>query len=163
MRIFKDANGLDWQLSITIGSVKRVRDLLKVNLLELDSGEPPLLVRLSTDIVFIVDVIFCLLKPCADERKISDEQFAASIGGSAVLSAQTALYEELTDFFLSSGQSDKAKAMAAQGKIIKAAVTAVALKMDGIDVDRIADKIGQVDINAKIDEILGKPSTGSQG
>ena len=45
MKTFKDCAGREWDLSITIGSIQRVRDLAGVNLDDLGGGDPPLLVR----------------------------------------------------------------------------------------------------------------------
>ena len=98
MKTFKDKDGRDWQIELTIGAARRVRDLLGVNLLELDKGDPPLLTQLGTDEMLLVDVIYCLIKPQADAAEVTDEMFGCSLDGEAVWSACNAFYAELIDF-----------------------------------------------------------------
>jgi hypothetical protein len=126
---------------MTIDSVKRVRDLLGVNLVEPEAGDPPLLTRLGTDEILLCDVVFCLIKPQADTLNVSDEDFGRALGGDAILAAQTALYEELVDFFLKRGRPDRAKAVAAQKKMIEMAIERVKIKLDAMNPEMELDKI----------------------
>ena len=57
MKAFEDAKGRRWELSLTIGSAKRVLEKLGVNLLEPEGGEPPLLTRLGADAMLLCDVL----------------------------------------------------------------------------------------------------------
>ena len=99
MKTFTDNAGRAWTLALTIGAAKRVKSLLGVNLLELEAGDPPLLTRRGTDVILLCDAIFALVKPQADAAGVTDEQFAAAMGGDAILATcQTAFYEELVDF-----------------------------------------------------------------
>ncbi|GMV98441.1 MAG: hypothetical protein AMXMBFR83_27910 [Phycisphaerae bacterium] len=147
MKTFTDTAGRTWTLALTIDAAKRVKSLLDVNLLELEAGDPPLLTRLGTDVILLCDVIFALLKPQADAAGVSDEQFAAALGGDAVLAAQTAFYEELVDFFRKLGRGDLAKAVNAQRRMIDLAVR------------RIETKLDRLDLEAAIETTLGGPST----
>lgn len=122
MRSFSDTKSNEWNVSVTIGSVKRVISLLDVNLLDIEQGDPPLMVKLSTDVVLLCDIIYCLVKPQADERDISDEQFGQLLGGDAVLAAQKAFYEEMRDFFQRSGRADRVTALEKQEAAINLAV-----------------------------------------
>lgn len=133
MKLFKDTEGREWQISLTIGSIKRVKDLLNINLLEPEVGDPPLLQRLGTDDELLINTIFALIKPKADERQVSDVQFAESMGGESMLKAQTAFYEELQDFFQSRGRLDRAKMAAKQRTVIDLAIAAAAKKIEMID------------------------------
>ena len=76
MKAFTDSAGKTWTVCMTIDSVKRVRDLLNVNLVEPEAGDPPLLTRLGTDEILLCDVVFCLIKPQADVLGVTDEDFA---------------------------------------------------------------------------------------
>lgn len=149
MRMFTDTAGRTWTIALTIDAAKRVKQLLGVNLLEMDGGDPPLLTRLGTDIMLLCDVIFALVKPQADAAGVTDEQFGAALGGGAILAAQTALYEELVDFFQTLGRRDIAKAVGVQHRMIDLAVT------------RIETRIDQLDIEAVANTILGDSSTNS--
>jgi len=107
MKTFTDTAGRTWTLALTIDAAKRVKGLLDVNLLELEAGDPPLLTRIGTDVILLCDVIFALVKPQADASGVTDEQFAAALGGETILAAQTALYEELVGFFRGLGADDR--------------------------------------------------------
>jgi len=43
-----------------------------------ETGDPPLLTRLGTDVILLCDVIFASVKPQADQHGVSDEQFRAA-------------------------------------------------------------------------------------
>ena len=118
-----------------------------MNLLELEAGDPPLLTKLGTDVILLCDVIFALVKPQADQQGVTDEQFGASLGGEAILMAQTALYEELVDFFRGAGRADLAKAVETQRRMIDLAVS------------RIETRIDKLDLEAAIETTLGDSST----
>ncbi|MEX2188443.1 MAG: hypothetical protein WD875_16665, partial [Pirellulales bacterium] len=93
---FKDTNGREWLVTLNVAQVKRVRERLRINLADLQEGD--LLSRLA-DPVTLVDVLFVLVQPQADEINVSDEQFAAGLGGDTLTAASTALLEALCDFF----------------------------------------------------------------
>jgi hypothetical protein len=97
MHAFKDNEGRDWPISINVDSIKRVRALLQVNLLDAVDGK--LIEQLDADPILLVDVIYVLCKPTADAANITDEQFGKAMGGDAIDSATVAFLEELTDFF----------------------------------------------------------------
>lgn len=149
MKTFTDSAGRAWTLTLTIDAAKRVKSLLDVNLLELEAGDPPLLTRLGTDVILLCDTIFALVKPQADAAGVTDEQFAAAMGGDAILAAQTAFYGELVDFFRKLGRTDLAKAVDAQRRMIDLAVA------------RIETRIDRLDLEASIETTLGEPSTNS--
>ncbi len=105
MKIFKDNLNRPWSIVVNVATVKRVRSLLDINLLDvvkLDKKDKPnidLLEQLASDPVLLCDVIYCICKPDADLQNISDEDFGAAMGGDAIEHATTALLEELVDFF----------------------------------------------------------------
>ena len=141
MKTFTDSAGRTWTIAMTVDSAKRVRDLLKINLVEPESGNPPLLTRLGTDEILLCDVIYVLVKPQADKLNISDTDFAAAMGGDAILSAQTAFYEEMIDFFQKRGRTDRARAVATQHKMIKLAIERLEMQIASIDPQKEIDKI----------------------
>ena len=140
MKQFVDSNGRTWAISMTIDAVKRCRDLLGVNLMEPESGDPPLITRIGTDEILLCDLIYCLVKPEADRQEISDEEFGRAMGGDAILHAQNAFYEEMIDFFLQRGRADRAKAMQKQQEVISLAVEKVATMMEMFDGDGEVEK-----------------------
>ena len=151
MKEFIDSTGRKWVLSITIDTVKRCRDLLGVNLLEPEKGDPPLLTRIGTDEILFCDLLYCLCKPQLDQAQITDQQFGQSLGGDAILSASNAFYEEMIDFFRKRGRSDRAKAVAKQQEVIDLAVRKIERTLDILDLEK------------EMERVLGNASTSSPG
>ena len=97
MKTFIDNAGRTWSISVNVSSVKRVKDMLQVNLLEIVNGE--LITRLYEDPELLCNVIYVLCRPQAEAQNITDEQFGESMGGDAIDNATAALLEDLVDFF----------------------------------------------------------------
>jgi len=149
MREFTDSQGRTWRLQMTIGALKRVRNLTGIDLLGLSDGSPPLLTRLGTDVVLLIDTIFALLKPDADAAGVTDEEFGASLGGEAAQNAQKAFYEELADFLRGLGRAELARAVTTQADLMKAAVA----EADGI--------LAKINPTQEVKRIFGPASTSS--
>ncbi|MBI9017373.1 MAG: hypothetical protein JEZ07_08955 [Phycisphaerae bacterium] len=137
MRIFSDTTGRQWQINMTIGSVKQVKALTGYDLLELDKGDRPLLATLRTDIMAVCDVIFALVKKQAEEAGISDEQFAEALGGNAIVVAQDAFWDELEDFCQSLNRQHLAKAIQAMGKTVNLAYQKISQQVDQLDIEQM--------------------------
>lgn len=99
MKTFKDTAGREWPLAINVTAIKRVRDLLEVDLLELVEDNGKLIGRLMTDPVLLVDVVYVVCKPHADAAGVTDEQFGEAMAGDAIAAATDALVAEITGFF----------------------------------------------------------------
>ncbi len=148
MKTFADNLNRKWEITLTIGSVKRVMGLLPgVNLLELDKGDPPLLTRLATDVTLLCDIIYALVKPQADKAGCSDEDFGAALGGDVILRAQEAFYEEIVLFFQALKRADLVKALEIQKAVVEKAV------------ERTVDQIEKIDLDEALEEAFGKIST----
>lgn len=124
MRTFADKTGREWQLSVTIGDARRVQTMLDVNLLDITVGDPPLLTRLATDIILLVDVIWALVQPQAAAAGITDEQFG-EIMGDGLEAANDALMAELADFFQRCGRAPLANMIQTQVKLTAAGMMAI--------------------------------------
>lgn len=98
MRTFKDNQGREWTVEITVAAIKRVRGLADIDLMEVLEGSNGLIEKLVRDPVLLCDVIYAACKPQADEREVADEAFGASMAGDAIEHATAALLEELVDF-----------------------------------------------------------------
>ena len=103
MHEFTDNQDGVWRIVINVGVVKRVRDTLGVDLMDLlargEGEEERLLVRLMIDPVLLCDVIYCVCREQADERGASDEDFGRAMAGDAIDAATQALLEEIVAFF----------------------------------------------------------------
>lgn len=97
MRNFIDSSGRVWVVDINVATVKRVKTLAQVNLLEVVQGE--LIERLSTDPVLLADILYAVCQPQALREQISDEAFGQALAGDVIDRATTALLEGLIEFF----------------------------------------------------------------
>jgi hypothetical protein len=97
MPTFTDATGRAWSVIITVATLKRVRALANVDLLDVGGGA--LLERLAADPVLLADVLYAVVKPEADARQVNDEAFGQALAGDAIDHAATALLEALVAFF----------------------------------------------------------------
>lgn len=97
MRSFKDNEQRSWPVSVTVSTIKRVRDRAKVNLLEILGGD--LLQKLIQDPVILCDVLFAVCEPEASKVGVSDEAFGRAMAGDALDDGCKVLLESLADFF----------------------------------------------------------------
>lgn len=94
-RSFTDTEGRRWTLNITIADVRRVRDQLDIDLMELVEGG--LLERIAGDPVLLVDLLYAL---CGDDAAaLGDQAFGRSFDGDVIEQAQRAFVEAVIDFF----------------------------------------------------------------
>lgn len=93
MQIFSDNTGRLWKLTISVGSVKRCRAELNVDLLDKEIFQ-----ELAADTIRLVDVIWLLVDKTG-HPDVTDEQFADALGGDTIESAVDAFAEALFDFF----------------------------------------------------------------
>lgn len=143
MKTFNDNAGRSWTVQVNVDAIKRVRDLAQVNLLEVIEGK--LLEKLIGDPVLLCDVIYCLCKPEADGKGISDVDFGRAMGGDAIDGAMTALLEELVDFFPQARRKVLAKALAKLRKLEMAALAAVETRLDSPELEReMTEKLQQL-------------------
>jgi len=102
MRTFQDSAGRTWTVAVNVDAVKRVRDLLREDLLDIEQTLP----RLLVDPILLCDVVYCVCKPQADAQQVSDVDFARAMAGGTIAQAKTALLEELVDFFPEPSQQE---------------------------------------------------------
>lgn len=134
MKPFKDNEGRTWSVSVTVSAIKRVRDLLGVDLLKVTEGT--LLQELAGDPVLLVDVVFALCKPEADKRGISDVEFGEAMAGDAIDAATVAVLEDLVDFFRSGPRARLRKALAKMEKIEAMALARADRVLDSDQLER---------------------------
>lgn len=139
MKTFNDAAGRTWTIALTLGTALHVKSKLAIDLLQPEAGEPPLLTRLGTDEMLLGEVLCTLLEAQFAAHKVTDSDVRNAFDGKTLLAAQKAFYDELTDFFQSRGRQDRAKAVAAQARLIEKATAAIEGKIAAMDLDRLVD------------------------
>jgi len=97
MRQFIDAKNRTWEISVNFASVKRIRDLLSIDILDLGAKDS---LSWMEDPIQICNILWCLVKPQAEkiQPSITDEDFGAALSGEAFDRAFRALTEDLSDF-----------------------------------------------------------------
>lgn len=97
MKTFTDCMGRTWTVTINVGTIKRVKTMLGINLLEAITDD--LAEKLKNDVCMLVDVLYVICKNEADTKNITDENFGEAMAGDALENATNAFLDELIDFF----------------------------------------------------------------
>lgn len=136
MQKFTDSTGRVWEFTINVTALKRVKAMLPgVDLAELTEGDPPLITRLSQDIVLVGDVLYVLCLDACHAGGISDEEFGKRLGGDAMFDGMDALLQELTDFFRQ--RPHLVKMIQKQRETVRAAIRAAEVRIDQVDPDQV--------------------------
>lgn len=110
MKIFKDANGREWKIAVTIRTLKAVRDTVRtqagvpVNLAQMVEFAPDgkldtgLLDELARDPVLLSETLWALVRDQAPED-FGIEDFLQACDGDVLCTAVDLLLEEVVDFF----------------------------------------------------------------
>lgn len=142
MKTFKDCESRDWVVAVNVDSIKRVRALLNgTDLLSVLDEKGTLLRDLHTNPVLVVDVVYCLCKPQADERGISDEQFGQAMAGDVIDRASRALMEDLVDFFPEARRSILKKILQKVTQLEEKIAARAEKILDGPELDRLMEKV----------------------
>lgn len=97
MKTFTDCMGRTWTVTINVGTIKRVKTMLGINLLEAITDD--LAEKLKNDVCLLVDVLYVICKNEADVKNITDENFGEAMAGDVLENATNAFLDELIDFF----------------------------------------------------------------
>jgi hypothetical protein len=98
--VFKDRDGREWKLSVSVYTVKLLKTLLNVDLMAVAVDQNSWLYQPMKDNgCALVDAVYVLVKDQADAAGVSDMDFAKAMGGDSLASAADALLLEAVDFF----------------------------------------------------------------
>jgi hypothetical protein len=138
MKFFKDVKDETWEITINVAAIKKVRDLINADLLDVNGTLP----RLLADPIFLVDVLYCLCKQQADAKNISDEQFGEGMAGDCLGFAKNTLVEELKSFFPSLEERNAVDRLIKKGnEMIGLLRKKSLLKLEATDMDAKAEEI----------------------
>ena len=156
-----------WELTLTIATARRIKGLLRFDLLKPnDPVDPqldntPLVARLYTDPAAMVDVLFVMCQTQADQVGIDDVQFAEELDGpdgdgSAYKAAKNQFFEELVHFFLTSGHEDIAAVINTQVRAMKASLQETINQALLADVETPATAaVKAADLGGKLTKAIG--------
>ena len=95
---FATLSGRSFSVPVNYLTVKRVRELCGVNVLDiLGPGEQ--LAGFLSDDVKLLEVLCAVVRPQLHELDMSDDEFFADINGETLRAATNALIDEVADFF----------------------------------------------------------------
>lgn len=147
MPTFTDTVGRTWTVAVNVDAIRRVRNTLDVNLLDVISDNSQLLARLVVDPILLCDVLYVLVQPQAQAQGVSDEDFGRALGGDAIDHATTALLEGLASFFPSAKAAVLRKAIAKLRTLEQLAIETTDKRLDALEInqemlDRLASTPG---------------------
>ncbi len=133
MKIVKDAKGRDWNLSVDIASLKRVRDVCDLDLVNLAASN--VIEKLHDDPVLVAGVVYVILKPQLDAKGMTEESFCEGLAGGELDDMTKALFEDLIDFFPGRRGRLFKKAMAKVMKAVDKGLDVIDKRIDTLDVE----------------------------
>ena len=105
MKVFKDDDGKEWRIALTVASADNVLEHTGVDLLHLDEPRKdaphkdiPVGMELQQDLRLMGRVVYYLLHK-EDRSKLELIEFEELLGGDAIVNAMNALWEEVVNFF----------------------------------------------------------------
>ena len=105
MKTFTDSKGRNWEVELNIRQMKRVRDTLGIDLVNVISTgkdgtvSTDMLERVESDPILLVDILWVLCEGQAKPAGVTDDDFGSSLAGDSIEDATRAFLDELVDFF----------------------------------------------------------------
>ena len=105
MKTFTDSKGRTWEVELNIRQMKRVRDTLGIDLVNVISANKDgsvstdTLERVANDPILLVDILWVLCEGQAKPAGVTDDDFGSSLAGDSIEEATRAFLDELVDFF----------------------------------------------------------------
>ena len=102
---FTDLEKREWEVSITVGVIRKVRQKLSIDLADAfdfdtaDSAKTDALKKIAEDPVLLIDVLYCICEEQANARNVSDTAFGELFStGEMIEDACNALLQGLLRF-----------------------------------------------------------------
>ena len=105
MRQFTDTKERVWDVELNVRQMKRVRDVLGIDLVNvIQAGKDgavatDTLDRVANDPILLVDILWVLCEGQAQAAGVTDDDFGSSLAGDSIETATRAFLDELVDFF----------------------------------------------------------------
>jgi len=152
--MLRDAKGNVWELTLDFVSCRRVRDLVHVNLLSMNTA---VVFATLSDPIAVAEIVYAICKPQADARRISEPEFLRLMEIEPNSIADV-LVRKLSDFFRRLGQPAKAAQMTtAQERATKLAAMTTPEELERITNETFNWMQSQIRRNSS-----GEPLTNSQ-
>ena len=105
MRQFTDTKERVWDVELNVRQMKRVRDVLGIDLVNvIQAGKDgavatDTLDRVANAPILLVDILWVLCEGQAKAAGVTDDDFGSSLAGDSISDATRAFLDELVDFF----------------------------------------------------------------
>lgn len=161
MKQFTDSKGKTWELSLTIGSCKRVKDVLNFDLLHPEKPSDPnddesngaYIDRIENDPFFILNIIKVVCDESVEKNgygNLKEDKFYDLFDGQSFQDAVNAFQAEYEDFFQRIGKP-------AQNKYLK-----MAWEIKQAKEDLLAARFSELNLKKLLEEEMEKLTSGEQ-
>ena len=114
MQTFTDINGRKWTVSITVGTAKRVKAMLGIDMI----NDMESFLKQIQDIMTRFDVLYVVCQEQADKYGITDEQFACGFAGPVIGEAYHALINAYIAFIPDPEAAARLRVLANKVKVV---------------------------------------------
>lgn len=135
MRSFIDDHKRQWDIRVTIGSVKKIKSRCNIDLF--DFGKDGFLKTLIEDHNIMADIYWILLEKQAKENEIDLDSFLDGLAGDTLPLALKAFLDDLIDFFQGSKKKAAKTVLAKTNDLVEMAYDDVAEKAELLNVEKI--------------------------
>lgn len=135
MKTFKDRDGRVWELRLSIGAARQLKDGLGLDIMSAMHESSDLLMTLASDPAKLFSAIWILCEAQAARLDISEEQFADLFDADAIEQAAGALLREIADFFPLARRALH-RAVDKMSKVGEAVDRIVAKRLKGLDLEQ---------------------------
>ena len=144
MKVFRDPSERLWEIKINVASIRRVREMLGIDLATFLDDRMQQLGELLNKPERFVDVLFVLLQGQAEKYGISDVQFGEMMAGEILETASEQFVQELLDFFPS-----------AKMRVVGREVIAKAKQLSEEMAQQAKQRIGQINVTEEAKKLIG--------
>ena len=99
MAKFRDAENREWTVSITVATLRRLKQELQTDLMKVLDDDCRLLAEFYDNPVRLVELLYVICELQIQQSDVSPEQFAEGFSGDVLMTATGALIEAIADFF----------------------------------------------------------------
>ena len=140
MKTFTDAASRTWTVNVNVATVKRVKELLEIDLTKLIDDKAKPLAELISDPIKLVDVVYVLCKTQADAEKVSDEDFGRAMWGDSIYAAADAFLGAWIDFHPANKREALANIITKSRQLDDRMAQAALENINRIDVGKVFDR-----------------------
>ena len=134
----QDREGRVWTIDINPWNIRRVREALNINLLEMLEKDSTLAEELE-DPVRSVELVWCLVQPQAAERNVTEKSFWEALDQDMLDAAGLAILEGLANFSRAAIRPAMARVAAKTSQLRQTLTRQVVAAIDSGELDRVLD------------------------